>query len=932
MGTVPPISAKINLDITDWLNGTSKAGPAMAQMASDVQNAISKMNAEMAKQVEAMEEVGEQFEKLKNTHRGAYASMQGDMGKSVQMYLMLDRTFRVGLDREMYAVMAAFPVFQKFLALLYDVPAVTPLLLSAMLLKSGIEELIKVWKQASEAAGNLAREEEGLLNAGIAETDSLKVQSDQLDITIAKFEHKPVNYMALAIDEDRQKMDQLVSSFSSGFSQIDAMLKDSSAHIGWVGASLGTVINAAKDFVDWINTGKDKPLTIVHTDTAQLESIKKANDRLKELTVTYGISTGEALANNEAIDASAAATKYDVEMTAALKDEIKKLSAERNNLQTFGPDWKMQYDELGTAIARYGMMLNNFTQEQKNTDKENQARLDQEAKENLTLAQQIEKAKLDAWKKTELDKIDATEAAAKKEFDLGRTTQEQLTIALQTAINARADIEKKYLANELAMVGKNVDKQNEIYKIQAEQKDIPLKRQTSLGRVDVEVEDAARKRLAIEFRMLDAKQRINAIEASSELEHSKIMLGMHRETAEENFAIQRSVENRSWQSNRDMLLKKIGDLGPANEKTKDEITTLFQQLEALDKEHVAKDQAIRDAAQEEEYNKEQSYYQSVISLQESRAQRELDLAIRKNTGISGSSSKKQYEAQRAAIETWHNQELSLITGQMHTLEAEQKTGTQEYIDLINQREAKDAEYYAKLDALEKKEHQAWKKLQEQMKSEFNNTIDLWLKGQGRMSTNWRNMLDQMGLSVSNMLLQWVEKEAAAMIKNLALHEMHQIELTMVTAQGEATRAAIEDAHSLKAIFHLANEGAARAWSKHADNPIIGAALAAGTWAAIMAYAMFEKGGVVGGYGFQYSNEVPILATPGERVLTVDQTNKFHQMVDSHREGGSDKNVHFHYSPSIQGIDGASVQRMAQNHGRVWERQTHHMLRVKGLVQ
>ena len=73
---------------------------------------------------------------------------------------------------------------------------------------------------------NVANESFGKLNEGAQKSaDTLRVTNDKLEQQIASLEHKPVNNLALALDEARVRADELASSLNSDYEQVKKLIE-----------------------------------------------------------------------------------------------------------------------------------------------------------------------------------------------------------------------------------------------------------------------------------------------------------------------------------------------------------------------------------------------------------------------------------------------------------------------------------------------------------------------------------------------------------------------------------------------------------------------------------------------------------------------------------------------------------------------------------
>lgn len=218
-------------------------------------------------------------------------------------------------------------------------------------------------------------------------------------------------------------------------------------------------------------------------------------------------------------------------------------------------------------------------------------------------------------------------------------------------------------------------------------------------------------------------------------------------------------------------------------------------------------------------------------------------------------------------------------------------------------------------------------------SGFNRALDGWLQGTETFGMSMRRAWDSIGLSVTNQLLKIGEKKLASELASRAAHVATTQANVATDAAGAAESESISKASAMKQALHFAGLAAIKAYSSVADVPIIGpvlgAAAAAATFAGAMAFEAFERGGIVAG---DLRSAVPIMAHAGERVLTTSQTNVFERLVSSPQSGQPSGSPHFHYSPQISAIDGASVEGMTRQHGQTFMREGMRQLRRMNLVQ
>jgi hypothetical protein len=114
-------------------------------------------------------------------------------------------------------------------------------------------------------------------------------------------------------------------------------------------------------------------------------------------------------------------------------------------------------------------------------------------------------------------------------------------------------------------------------------------------------------------------------------------------------------------------------------------------------------------------------------------------------------------------------------------------------------------------------------------------------------------------------------------------------------------------------FNNARKSATDAFA-FAGNPIIGAPLAAATFAAVMA---FEEGGIVPGVG--RGDIVPARLEPGEGVLSNRIMDGLRDVASGGRGGSGDIHMHNHFSPQIHAVDADGVDRMLTKHHQTFQK-------------
>jgi len=180
--------------------------------------------------------------------------------------------------------------------------------------------------------------------------------------------------------------------------------------------------------------------------------------------------------------------------------------------------------------------------------------------------------------------------------------------------------------------------------------------------------------------------------------------------------------------------------------------------------------------------------------------------------------------------------------------------------------------------------------------------DTWLTSNRNMGEAAARMADQMALSVINALMRIAAQELIGM----ALHKTIGKEERLDDAKGAF-------AGTYKAISGIPFVG-----------PFLAPPMAAAAFAAV---AAFDKGvDYVPRDGMAMLHE-------GEPVGTKAEGSKISQLINIAQSGmkGSGE-THMHYSPTISGIDGASVEGMARQHGNAFFRQAARQMRLMGRAQ
>lgn len=193
----------------------------------------------------------------------------------------------------------------------------------------GVEELIKMKKQADELPSKIREGFEGLNAPLILNVDTLRKENDELELTIAKLEHKPANLLALALDEARINADRLAESGTKAAAEIKKLLEENKSGFtqfvltgqlptGLISDEINKRMTALRDLQrtnrDAVRSGTDTPeaqtareaeirsrLTSLqgwaHTTRTQIQSFDKTGQNAANVNILEGVEdfTGETL-------------------------------------------------------------------------------------------------------------------------------------------------------------------------------------------------------------------------------------------------------------------------------------------------------------------------------------------------------------------------------------------------------------------------------------------------------------------------------------------------------------------------------------------------------------------------------------------------------------------------------------------------------------
>ena len=325
------------------------------------------------------------------------------------------------------------------------------------------------------------------------------------------------------------------------------------------------------------------------------------------------------------------------------------------------------------------------------------------------------------------------------------------------------------------------------------------------------------------------------------------------------------------------------------------------ELESADLSHSGVDGKAYIKAAEERVKGELQAYRSQAE-EKMRMASEDYAEVEKNTAFEVSMGRMSGEQRIAALRLASNQENQIRQQQSKFIEMLDMNDQKAYERLLKQEEQSTRLHLGQIAQLNQRTAletaRNWQHAFDKMSDTFSHNTASWILGQQSLAQSWSNTLVGMTRTVVENLL----KQAIAYITHAAMVEAVQERQKMKDA-AEAARKAYIAVSAIPVV-----------------GPFLAPIAAAGAFAAVEA---FEQGGIVGGRG-----AVPILAHAGERVLTPSQTRNVERIANQDNSSNSSQANHFHYSPQISGIDGASVESMARKHSATFTREAMRQLRLR----
>ena len=606
------------------------------------------------------------------------------------------------------------------------------------------------------------------------------------------------------------------------------------------------------------------------------------------------------------------------------------------------------------------------------------------------LAERGDKGELEAWKKTQDEKYKSEEAHIKNLRDLNSISLAEEVAQLEELGGRRRAMQTEYYDRAIKIAGMAPETRTNIPVLKAERGNIPAEGATETETLNASVVKQNKEHqeqiaaIKAQGAISQATEQLNADE-----KHAAALRSMHQasiaQTESEDLAAAQHETKIKLDANAadEAIAKANGDKGEV-ELTKLEVERAKILQDGLDKE-----QAIRDAAAIKEHDALVAKLKRDVEESKKAGddrQSEAERYIRFNERMGNISPARAAKQEIAAV----NKNESTQTAEVNKQEAglgpdaskqgsagyEQFQKLEEQKTAIARKAADERQRIAMQEA--EREKQIYDRFFSSMQGPLNGFVDHWLTSGQRMGAAFQKMGDQMAMSIINDLLKMTEKWVAHELLITAAHAaglatrktqdgvsyaLSNSELmaelgkwiamewakvthhaattaanTTASVTGAAAQQAAAAAAAVAATISYTSVAAMAAASAVAGIPITGPMLAVAAASTMESMGMgftimaaFAKGGVVGGTA-GYGQEIPILATPGERVLTTAQTQQFDKMTSGNSGSQQGGENHYHYSPNISGIDGASVAGMARQHGNTFMRQAARQSRLMGRSQ
>ena len=264
----------------------------------------------------------------------------------------------------------------------------------------GIAKVVELYDKAEKLPKAIHDGWEGVNEPLILSIDNMRKVNDQLEIAHAKFEHKPENLLALAIDEDRIKADQLAASARKAASEIGKMLDENKS-----------------GFMNYLFTGAGSTGPASDTIKGWFAEISKKRDDDRD-------------AKRSGTDTPEAAARRKQDLSAFIQQKYKEAG---EGVSLYRSDNKNgRYDSIindyAGARSRLGLSLDNESEEDRNAKDERQHSADAQMKQQQEDAEEAARKAAEATRKaaeTQFKGFEETLNRRKETEQLGVTDEIQ---------------------------------------------------------------------------------------------------------------------------------------------------------------------------------------------------------------------------------------------------------------------------------------------------------------------------------------------------------------------------------------------------------------------------------------------------------------------------------------------------------------------------
>lgn len=870
------------------------------------------------------------FDKMGEASQLRTTGMVSDMVKAEQSWLLFDRTFRLGIDREMMTVLNAFPVLTKFLAMLSGSPMLLGAMLGFAFGRRIIDELVKSVKEAYDVVEKLSTSWGDLSERVADSADQLKLQLDHTIEETDRLLHRSSGETELErqLDQVAVNADKTAEALKRDIEEVNKLVNNKDLQSGFMGSFfLG---NAPTKPVEKFITNQMKALELIRqAGITNMEEARASGDLKKEEAAQQQTNNSLQAQYNDEINRT--------------KKALAELAHEQEVISHFGPLGQYLFADPETRIV----MLSNFlktlqgqlaqfdTQAKEDAATQHQQIL-QHQQEEMQQTQQIERAQISAQESIANAKIAAQEESAKNEYRLYQTTLDQETAALINAENDRYEVEMRALDKQIALAKQNPNSAETLPGLQAKAQTATISHHSRLNNITA---NSTEQQLA-QMRSM-AQEQINSQEQVAE---ARINIAKQSYTAEHNQkrisdaefqSMEAASENQLYGVKFHALADRLNIASQMGEKGKVQYQQILGQIEVLAVQHEAKLDQITETAETQRANEQRTIQTNKLNyaLEDSnfQLQQEQRFANERIQYHAESLSKWQAE-ETQAINQWYAQQQSIYNEMQQQILQYYGQDSVQYADLIRKKELLDREYQQKFIQMQETIAQKHQQTFQTMNNEFQSAFNSWMTNPNRLQHEWVGMMDSMAVSTIDNLAMMLIKHLQYELIRKTTHIATNTEIGASDAASAATTDALNTQSSIKSIAKSAASAAAKAWDALSGipvvGPVLGAAAAAATFAGVMALAAFDKGGIVpnapgiGGYGAH----VPILAESGERVLTGEQTKNFERLVNNNTTQTGNTVGAIHFSPVFQ--SGGNSTMDARTSFREFNRQ----LRLSGLVQ